>query len=579
MKTWRLLTMLTLIPLLALIGGCSSDDGTTPQDEDTTAPLITQVSPTQDETDVPVGEAVVVTFNEDMDPATATGNVSLSNGTITGYDWTDARTLSLGHTAWTEGVEVTATVQTGLQDEAGNGLAAPFTWSFWTYTDDVLLQNTLPDDGATDVPLNSQIWLQFSDAMNGDTLPGAIAVTSPDKVVHAYTLTGEYANWTLTPDADLPASTVITVTVTTAAQAMGGAPLAAETSFSFTTGSAVDNTPPNLIGIVPANGALIPTDTSFLRLTFDEPVDDESLDPSMVSGQLMMAMGNPDNAGVWSEGHTVFTIGLVPPLVPGAVFAVTFDSYADMHGNVQTTPFEWSVTVAGEPVFFPVVDHLLMYYLGTWTDEPSKSTGSYEAVTQLELKTGGEFWSWQMNSRSSPGKRDGAPSLPWDDYDRMKLTSSAIQFLGFHEVDEDPAGKATDTDITFSPAIDWLRIPLTTATWSGTSQFLPTPVEGPDQVAYTVTVHDGAIDIESPMGGHKQDDSPPVTWIGCRHVTLEYELGDGVTTYQTGEDNFWYCPGVGLVRKTSLETQGSDSELTTMDLIWAGLAEDFPGDR
>ncbi|MBU1495108.1 MAG: Ig-like domain-containing protein, partial [Actinobacteria bacterium] len=175
MKHWRILTLFALLPLLAMLASCSSDDTTTP-DEDTDAPVVVQVDPNQDETDVAVGEDVTIVFNEDMDPATADGNVTLSHGTITDLDWLDDKTLEVAHGDWPEGTEVTVTVGTGLADVAGNALAQAFAWSFWTWTNDVILQNTLPENGATGVPINTQVWLGFSRAMNGATLPGAITV-------------------------------------------------------------------------------------------------------------------------------------------------------------------------------------------------------------------------------------------------------------------------------------------------------------------------------------------------------------------------------------------------------------------
>jgi len=571
MKNWRFLLLLTLVPLIVVMSSCSSDDGTTPE-EDTTAPIFTQVNQHQDETGIAVNEVVTITFSEDMDPATAAGNITLSPGTITDLDWPNAHTLEIEHTDWAEGIKVTVTIGTDLTDEAGNNLAAAFAWFFWTTTTDVILQNTLPRDTDVNVPLNTQIFLEFSYAMNGATLPGAISVTSPDKTTHAYTLEGEYEDWTLTLDADLPGSTPITVTITTDAQAVGGEPLAAEASFGFRTGVTVDTTPPQLLDIEPESGLPIPTDTSYLRLTFDEPVDDDSLQPSMISGQLMLSMANQGNPGVWTDNHKVFTVGLNPPLTPGAVLAVTFDSFADMYGNVNNTTVEWEVTVAGTADYFPVIDTYIMYYYGTWTDEPAKSSGELRAVTKYEVKTGGEFWRYDIEDAYMSPKTD---EIPFADYDRLKLTSTAVQFLGFHEED-DPGGKAEDTDITFNPPIDVLRLPLVASSWNGTSTFSPVPPMGPTQVEYTITVHPGVFDIESPSMDSKEDDSPPMFWLDCVKVTMEFEINDGVDLYEEGEDTLWYCPGVGPVRKMSLSTHGSDTDFTALDLVWAGLEADFP---
>jgi len=568
----RIPVLLILLAATALLASCSSDDTTSPPVEDTTAPLVVQVTPVQGDTDVDLDETVRITFNEDMAAASASGAIALSHGVITDLDWIDGQTLEIDHSDWPEGTEVTVTAGTALTDAAGNALAAAFAWSFWTHTSDVILLNTLPAADAVDVPLNTQVWLEFSQYMNGATLPGAITVTSPDKATHAYTLDGEEESWTLTFDADLPASTAITVTITTDAQGQYGTPLAAETSFGFTTGDVVDNTPPQLLSIEPSDGSTIPTDTSYIRMTFDEPINDDSLQPSMVSGQLILSMHDGEDAGVWSEGNTVMTVALNPPLTPGAILAVEFDSFADVNGNVQTDNVEWSVTVAGTAEFFPVIDTYIMYYRGSWSDAVGKDMGWIEAATKYVLQGGGEFRRYEAENHSSPYKDS---EIPFEDYDRMKLTSSAVQFLGFYEVVE-PEDKAADTDITFVPAIDWLRFPVTAETWSGTSTFSPVPLEGPTQVEYVVTVDPLVYDVESGIMDDKQGDSPTYLWLGCRKVTIEFTLTDGFDVYQEGEDVFWYCPGMGPVRKESRETSGFITRFTTLDLMWAGLEADFP---
>jgi hypothetical protein len=571
MKLQRDVIPLLLLPLLALMASCSSDDGTTPA-EDTDAPVVVQVDPAQGETDVALGEEVTIVFNEDMAAGSAAGNVAFSHGTITDQTWLDDKTLEISHDPWDEGIHVTVTAGTGLTDVAGNGLEQAFAWSFWTWTDDVVLLNTLPADGAVDVPINTQVWLQFSAGMDGMTLPGAITVSSPDKVDHAFTLDGDGDQWTLTFDADLPATTPITVTITTDAQDDWGNPLAAETSFGFTTGDAADTTPPNLIAVEPADGASIPVDTSYLRLTFDEPIDDYSLNPSKVSGQLMLAMENPDNAGVWSENQTVFTVALNPPLVPGAVFHVRFESFADLHGNVNDTPTEWTATVAGDADFFPVVDTFVLYYMGTWTDEVAKDSGWMQAATKYDVKTGGEFWRWTAEHMEF-----GPPvkQIPWEDYDRMKLTSTAVQFLGFYEADE--GGDKQGYEVTFDPPVQWLRNPIPAAgyTHEGDADFLPEPGPGePDRVDYSVTVDETVYEVEMPFDD--KQGSPPVFWMGCRKAVVTYEVSDGLDVFSSGTDEIWYCPGIGPVRKVSEEMYGFQTYYTTLDLVWGGLEENFP---
>jgi len=566
MSTRRFILLALLLGLALAAASCGDDNPAEPA-ADTTAPLVVNVHPSQDDDDVDLDEAVVIAFNEDMAPATTTGLVTLSHGTVTGLTWTNARTLEVAHTDWPEGTEVTATATTGLTDAAGNALASAFAWDFWTWTDEVLLLNTTPDDGATGVPYNTTVWLQFSDSMNGATLPGAISVTSPDKAVHPYTLDSheDDSEWTLTFSDDLPASTPITVAVSTSAQSSSGTPLATAASFTFTTGANADLTPPQLVSIEPADDASIGTDVSFIRLTFDEPIDDNSLEPVMISGQLMSAFATMDNPGVWSENNTVITVGLRTPLVPGSIFRIEFDSFADIHGNVNDDGFDWQTTVAGTAQFLPVIDGWAQYFVGYFEEtSPAKTSGGLEEIQVIEVRTGGEFWLWHADYHDSYPSKDFPELL---DYDRMKLTSSAVQLLGFHEEYD-----METSDITFAPPIDWLRLPVQTGSWSGTSTF---DDDGEDaQVDYEVSVLAGTYEV--PFGDMIRKDEPAVVWLGCRKVVLQYEVGDGAEVFSAGNDTVWYAPGAGPVREISHEMQQTHSYYSDKYLRWAGFEADFP---
>ena len=564
MKMRHLPLFAMLLAAMLALAACSEDDPTNPA-EDTTAPLVVGVSPAQGHTGTGVDAVITISFSEDMDPASAAGHVTLSHGTVSDTEWTDARHLVVEHTAWPEGAEIGVTVGTSVTDVAGNGLAQAFAWSFWTWTDEVLLQATSPDDDDSGVPINTQIWLQFSEPMNGATLPGAITVSSSDKAVLAYTLGGSAndTEWTLTMNDDLPATTLITVAVSTAAESATGDPLAVAASFSFITGSGADLTPPHLLSMDPASGTAIATDLAVIRLTFDEPILDTSLQPSLLSGQLMFALADQDNPGVWTENQTVFTIGLRAPLVPGAILRVEFPSFADVHGNVNDDGFTWQVTVAGTAQHYPVRDGWVQYFAGVVTETgDNPSSGSVESVTKLEVKLGGEFWNWSFETYTNdPGK-----DLPeFVEYDRLQATTPAILMLGFHELND---GELVDS--VFDPAVEWLRLPVTTGSWSGTST-LTAGAEVMD-VDYEVAVLPGTFSV--PLSFDR--DTTTQLWLGCRKVVLFHEVGDGTTVFSAGTDTLWYAPGVGLVREYNFEEDDSRVRIADRTLLWTGHEDDWP---
>jgi hypothetical protein len=103
---------------------------------DVTPPNVLSVTPASNATSVSVNSKVTVTFNEAMNSATVTSatfglkqGTTVISGTVT-YSGNVA-TFSPS-AAMTGGAVYTATVTTGVMDEAGNALAASYTWSFTT---------------------------------------------------------------------------------------------------------------------------------------------------------------------------------------------------------------------------------------------------------------------------------------------------------------------------------------------------------------------------------------------------------------------------------------------------------------
>ena len=143
--------LFALVSLIALsLTSCSDDDPTQPPG-DTTPPEVVTIDPQINAIAVATDESITIIFSEDMDPATAAGNVSLTSGTVTTLTWMNARTLEADHTPWTQGAEVTVTVGTGFKDVAGNALSAEASSRFWTVTSVVSLVSTIPADSTVDV--------------------------------------------------------------------------------------------------------------------------------------------------------------------------------------------------------------------------------------------------------------------------------------------------------------------------------------------------------------------------------------------------------------------------------------------
>ena len=151
----------------------------------------------------------------------------------------------------------TATVTTGVKDLAGNPLAADYTWSFTTgVTSDTtapMVSSTDPVNSDTGIAINKKITATFSEAMDPLTIiPATFTVTDGiTPVAGIVTYVGVTA--TFTPSSDLTSNTIYTATITTGAKDLAGNPLAADYSWSFTTGAAPDTTAPMVSSTDPDN--------------------------------------------------------------------------------------------------------------------------------------------------------------------------------------------------------------------------------------------------------------------------------------------------------------------------------------
>lgn len=564
----RFLPLALLLCLALMLTTACSDSDDDSGAADTTAPTVVGLDPFDGETDVSVDDPILVTFSEPMDETSHAGQVSLTGGALGAVTWDDARTLRIGHADFAEGTQITVTLAAGFADAAGNALAAPVSFSFWTETTAFVVLWTSPAHLDTDVERNRSIVVQFSQRPQMATLADHVTLADVDlKTEWAVDVTQmDEMQVRVDPVDDLDASTVYELTLDAGTAAEGGATLGADHVVRFTTGTESDTTPPQLLSLEPASGSTLDRNQGFLRMTFSEPIDTNEFQPVELTAQLQFAMRGAEP--VWSEGGTVLTVPLTTPLPDGVTFEVVFDSFRDLNGNVNAAGFSWEGTVEGTPDHFPVYDDLAFFYSGwsVYGGMPKRASESFESMVYFAWEGAGDelFRRYEIWNEFDPP----------EEWDYLRKTSGGIRLRGFREQEE-----GVGQDVWISPEVDYLRHPMTPQTWSGSGQVTPDGGESLS-LTYEVEILPGTEDV--PIGFDKGlrawgKSDMSIYWNGCRTAVLEHEIRFGTTLIETGTDTLTFAPGLGLVKEAGFyqdheedTTEWTRSVLYGLDLLGGG---------
>lgn len=215
---------------------------------DNVLPTVTAVSPANNAIGIPVNSSITATFSEPMKASTInTTNFTVKNPSNVPI----AGTVSYAGNTATFTPEsnlvvdsaYTATVTTGVQDLAGNGLAANYTWSFKTVdTVPPIVSSTNPANGETGVPVDKIISITFSEnVVKGENFNSITLKEGATVIECTYSINGSIL--LIHPNAFLENSLSYTVTIPAGAvNDLVGNATRAVTIFSFTTIAA--NAPP-----------------------------------------------------------------------------------------------------------------------------------------------------------------------------------------------------------------------------------------------------------------------------------------------------------------------------------------------
>ena len=325
--------------------------GATP---DTTAPTVSLTVPANAATGVAISQKIAATFSEAMDPLTTTTvTFTLKQGTtpVVGtvtYAGVTATFNPLSTLA--PSTTYTATITTGTRDLAGNALASSFVWSFTTgVTPDTTAPTvsvTVPVNAASGVPINQNISAAFSEAMDPLTTTTVTFTLKQGATPVVGTVTYAGVTTTFNPLNALAPLTAYTATITTGVKDLAGNPLVTGFSWSFTTGAALDTTPPTISSTVPANAATGVAINQSVNATFSQ-----AMDPLTISTANFLLAGPGATPVIGTVTYDVVSkIATFTPavnLAANTVYGATISTgVKDLAGNALAANFGWSFTTA-----------------------------------------------------------------------------------------------------------------------------------------------------------------------------------------------------------------------------------------
>ena len=322
----------------------------------TPPPTVVSTVPVNTATGVSTAQAITATFNEAMtcstlaSPATTfklagpgatavAGTVSCAGAVAT---FTPTVALSLN-------TVYTATITTAAQSLAGTPLAANYVWTFRTLPAPTPLAviSTVPANGATAVPVNKAVSATFSVAMTPATINTStftLSVTGGAGVTGTVTYAPAGSVATFTPTASLQPTTSYTATITTGAQNLAGATLAANYTWTFTTAALPITVPPMVTSTIPAALATNVPLNQIVSATFST-----AMNPATING-LTFTLTGPGTTPVTglvayaAIGNTL-TFTSTGNLAPSTIFTAMITTGAQsLAGTPLAASYIWTFT-------------------------------------------------------------------------------------------------------------------------------------------------------------------------------------------------------------------------------------------
>jgi hypothetical protein len=195
-----------------------------------------------------------------------------------------------------------------------------------------------PDSGAANVSRSGPYWIAFSEPMNPYMVSGCLSI-APGPTYYSTSWRGD--TLVITPSMLLSAGTAYTITITGTWEDTHGTPIGADCTIPFTTTSAADNTPPQVVSSAPANGAINVSGIQSIEITWSEPMDQW-----MAQNAVTI---DPEPRDWWVQWESVTMRILHSAFPEDQLVTVTIGTGAhDLSGNHLAAPYVLSFTTLSD---------------------------------------------------------------------------------------------------------------------------------------------------------------------------------------------------------------------------------------
>lgn len=345
MKT-KILLFTFVILCVALIAGCENDDF---EEVIGVCPVVESSIPLGNALNVPLGQTIAVTFNEEMDPSSITSSSFTVVGAlpVAGTVTYTGKTASFTPTApLAENTTFTARITTKAKDLTGNFLQTDYVWTFST---GILLRPVViltdPLNNAIDVALNQTVTADFSMMMDAATINTATFTLKAGTTTIPGTVSYTGTTASFNPTNSLVIGTVYTAAITNGAKNAAGTPLASDYVWNFTT----ILTPPASI-IVDLGSAAV-----YGAFGGNSGITNQGLNTVINNGSLgttaasTLITGFHDNVAIYTEtplnvGNVTGSIFAAPP-APGTATSLAIAQ----QGLLDATAAYLSISPASKP--------------------------------------------------------------------------------------------------------------------------------------------------------------------------------------------------------------------------------------